>query len=323
MKKQLLCAILACAGVAALAQPTLTQSQMLPFGTTMVFKTAQNELPIDTTIKGANVTWDCSALEPDLLADDLNMEVMSPANTPFGSSFPNANYAYRETPDLAYRYFNLASNKFERVGSYSSGANIYNDPQIEMTFPLTMGTHNLDGWDNTQSSSGGTYEFECIGYGKLKLPNATYNNALMLRVHMIEDPFIDMFAYFWYNADNGAMLLEYVVGDGFFVGTFVQYLSSITTPQTAVTETSPVNNLSYTNPVKDQFRLSFTTAETTLEYTLTDQLGRVIAKDTHKAAGNTMQNLSIDMQQLQQGLYFLNIQSPRSNQAQSLKLLKQ
>jgi hypothetical protein len=324
MKKQLLCAVLASMGMAAFAQPALTQSKMLPFGSTFSMKTAESEAPVDTTIKGANVTWDFTALTPDPSGTDLNIQILSPASTPFGSSFPNANYAYRETPDIAYRYFNLSATKFERVGSYATGPKGYSDPQVELTFPLTLGTQNNDTWENSSSSSGGTYDFECIGHGKLKLPGVTYDSALMVRAHIIEDPFIDIFSYFWYSAENGAILLQYVVGDGLFVGTFVQYTTSITTPTTAVAETgSPIDNLIYSNPVKEEFKLSFTTEEEQLEYTLVDQLGRVVVTGAYKQEYGTMQNLTIDMDQIQQGMYFLNLKSVASDKSKSIKLLKQ
>ncbi|MGQ0826808.1 MAG: hypothetical protein ACT4ON_00280, partial [Bacteroidota bacterium] len=198
------------------AQPTLLSTEMLPYGSVMTNKGIANLTVIDTTIQGAGAVWNFSALTANANPDFV-VNIVNPSTTPYAASFPGSNYGYREVTGATtnYRYFSLTGTKMERVGSYVSNVNLYNDPQVEYVFPLTLGTVNNDTWDNTNSSSGGTYDLKCIGSGTLTTPGGTFN-ALMVRVHAVES-FLDFYVYFWYSSDNGAILLTYVVGDGFFI----------------------------------------------------------------------------------------------------------
>ena len=74
---------------------------MLPYGSMMHFKYGSNFEVIDTTLQGENVEWDFSTLEVD---DDFFIEIVAPADTPFGDEFPDANYVYAESPQIAYRF---------------------------------------------------------------------------------------------------------------------------------------------------------------------------------------------------------------------------
>src|SRR3990172_9848579 len=157
MKTFLLMIILVLAVVNCLhaQQPALLSDEMAPFGTVFKLKQIQNLNIIDTTIQGAGVTWDFTGLTNDPFYLDLIVTITDPAQTPYSSDFPNANYSYKEEPSTAYRYFYLDTSKMERIGSWSGGVlKTYNDPQVEYVFPLTLGVSNFDTWDNDQSSSG-------------------------------------------------------------------------------------------------------------------------------------------------------------------------
>jgi len=146
--KQLTLLLIIFAHVSVIAQPTLTSNEMAPFGSSWTLTYTQNFSVMDTNIQGANATWNFTAVQPT--PTTLTINIVDPAQTPYGPSFPNANYAYVESPNTAYRYFNLTPAKMERVGSWSSiGLKIYNDPQIEYVYPLTMGSYSYDTWDNS------------------------------------------------------------------------------------------------------------------------------------------------------------------------------
>jgi hypothetical protein len=312
------------AGCFALAtaqgQPQLTSSEMMPVGTIFKMKTVTNESIIDTTVQGANVTWNLTGLVADNSVDEFVTQVVNPQSTPYGGSFPNANYAFKESPDIAYRYFNLTSTKMERVGSYSSALNVYTNPQTEYVFPLSIGVSSTDTWASTSSSFGGTYDFKCIGYGTLKLPGITYDSALMVAATV--DEIVSFTSYFWYSSQTGMPLLQYVVGDGFFVPTFAQYTytSSVTT---GVNEAGKlhIQGLSYTNPVLDELTLTFTEDAHPLAYTIVNQLGQVVTSGETKAIQKN-QAVTIDMQRIDAGIYFLSLSNPLSGETQTLKVLK-
>ncbi|MES2560216.1 MAG: T9SS type A sorting domain-containing protein [Bacteroidota bacterium] len=305
----------------AQGQTQLTSSEMMPVGTSFKMKTVTNESIIDTTIQGANVTWNLTGLVTDNSADEFNVQVVTPASTPFGGSFSNANYAFKESPDIAYRYFNLTSTKMERVGSYTTSANVYSNPQVEYVFPLAMGVSNHDTWANTNSSFGGTYDLKCLGYGTLKLPGVTYDSALMVEV-TLDETILGFTSYFWYSSKNGMPLLQYVIGDGFFIPTFAQYTytSSITT---GVKEAGKlhIEGLSYNNPVQEVLTLNFAEDTQPLVYTIVNQLGQVVTSGSIKEIQKNQQE-NIDMQQAEAGMYFLNLSNSSTGETQTVKLLK-
>src|SRR5262245_11321076 len=150
MKKFLLLLIIP-ASLSMEAQPTLLSSEMLAPGAVCRYKRPTSLSVIDTTIQGANSTWNFSTLSPQSVPD-LVVTVANPASTPYSALFPTANYAYVESPSTAYRYFQLTSTFLDRVGSYTASANTFNDPQREYVFPLSLGVSNLDTWDNSSSS---------------------------------------------------------------------------------------------------------------------------------------------------------------------------
>jgi len=288
------------------AQLSLSRSEMLPYGSYLSFKDVANVSVLDTNIQGENVTWDFSSFTNATTQSGFNITVKSPSDTPYESTFANANYVYHEQPNNAFRYFNLTNSTMERVGSYSNGnTKIYNDPQVEYVFPMVYGVDNTDLWDNSSSSSGGSYRVECIGTGILKLPSSSHS-ALFCRV-TTEESFFEINAYFWYSADNGSVLLQYIVGDGFFIGTSVKYLNSSTLGQEDVV--SNVSDFKVLNPVNEYVIVNFTNnSGEELVYLITDVNGReVLTNDILSSEKNVL--IKEDFSNYKSGMYFISIKS--------------
>lgn len=258
----------------------------------------------------------------DPTTSDQEITVVDPSQTPYSSSFPTANYAYLEGPTTAYRYFNLSTTKMERIGSWSNGnLNAYSDPQVEYVFPLELGVFNNDIWASTASSFGGTYNLKCVGYGTLILPNSTYNNALMVWVEM-EEAFLYLEAYFWYSADNGADLLQYIIGDGFIIPDQGTYLYAYTT--TGLTENEVVYDLTYNNPIDKEMKLNFQCKESSnLEYTVINGLGKIVHSGNMSVTPQQRNELNLDFRDQKAGLYYVIINSDNSNQkVKTIKVIK-
>lgn len=317
MKKLLLLVTLAFCGIDDYAQPVLTRNKMPAPGSVVKYKYSNSFSRIDTTIKGANATWDFSSMVPN--GDLFEIAVLTPAQTPYGASFTNANYAYKETP-TAYSYFKITPEIMERVGSYRSALKTFSDPQTEYVFPLQMGTSSLDDWANSQSSFGGTYYFNCVGYGTLKLPGGVvHNNVLMVAVVITE--IFDIPAYYWYSSENGATLLSYVVGDGIFISETVMYANEITNGNNALNEVKPFGDVYYTNPVTNYLELHFPQdVVKNATYQIKNMEGRVVG---NAGQFSTSAMASIDMSGLAKGLYLVELKDENGNAQQFLKVLKQ
>lgn len=303
------------------AQPTLNRNEMLPFGSAMVDKYTDDFSIINTSIQGSGVIWDFSKLTNNSIPD-LVINIVDPASTPYSADFTNSNYAYKEISGgiTNYRYFNLTDTKMERVGSYVFNLNTYSDPQIEYIFPLSLGTLNIDTWESTNSSLGGTYDLECVGNGTLILPSGTYN-AIMVKAHITEF-FLDFYTYFWYSSDNGAILTEYVIGDGLFTADSAFYLDSLIL---GVPKNNFISNINYNNPITNDLTLNFQSLNSDkYSYTVFNSIGQNVLQGNLKSNEGTLETLKVDFSKLQSGLYYFTLKSEENRQnVKTIKLLKQ
>lgn len=299
----------------------LLHTDMLPFGSKMDLKQSSSFSVVDTTIKGSGAIWDFSNIIEDPSLPSLEVLIEDPANTPYAASFPTANYAYVETP-TGYRYFDLNDSVMERVGSWFGGLlKTYSDPQVEYVFPMGLDSANNDTWDNSASSFGGNYDLKVMGQGKLILPDATYENAFMVYVELEE--IFTTEVYFWYSVDNGAILAQYVIGDGFFIGTQLRYLSNLTI-STGLEDEQFISELVYPNPMGNVFNLTFTSEQALqLRYNLTNSYGQRISYGDLDQAPSQSHELQLKTSNLSSGIYYLMlIDKNNPKRIRTLKLIK-
>lgn len=306
------------------AQPVLHSNEMLPIGSEMTLWPSGNGLvAIDTNIQGANAVWNFSALDHwNAKNPDLHIAVVDPSTTPYASIFPNSNYAWKETPNTAYRYFNLSSSGLQRVGSYTGAQNVYSDPQVEMVFPLQLGTTNTDTWNNTFSSTGGTFSLSCVGTGTLHLPSGTWQDALMVRVWATEGSYYPYLGFFWYSSTNGATLVQHI---GMYMDDWSIWLPTtyhLNSVSVGVEEHPALELLTWQNPVTDVLRVA-TRARLGGErpWRVVGLTGQVMKSGTFPSTSGNVDNWTIDVNDLASGLYVLWIGD--ANEAVSLRFVKQ
>lgn len=325
MKKLLLICLFVFVSLGVFAQPVLNSNEMLPFGSSLTYKYITNYSMVDVSSTGADVNWDFSTVTLSG-GNDLTTQTIRPSATPYASTYTNSNYAYHETQGTsnAYRYFNLTSTKMERVGSYVSSAKTYSDPQVEYVFPLALNSSNNDTWANNQSSTGGTYNLTCLAYGTLKLPNATYTNVLLVKAY-VEESFLAFNSYFWYDSNNGAVLFQYIQGDGFFIGDQAMYLSSLTVgTDPFVTSSSNayyLKDMTYNNPVNNTLHVAFgDQARFSGKYTITTTLGEKI----QEGLLIDQETLDLACEELKQGIYLLTFfEEQNADQKRTVRFVKQ
>lgn len=318
MKNLFTLALLGISGISSFGQLVLNSNEMLPYGSTYSLRTVSDPSDVDTTIVGQNVTWDFSNLQADGVTPDFTVNIVNPASTPYASSFPTANYAFLEQPSNAYRYFTLTSSKLERVGSFTTSLKTYSDPQIEYVFPFQFGTSNTDTWQNSGSTFGGTYSLECIGTGTLKLPSGTNSSALMVRVVTVES-FLTLTYFFWYDANDGSVLLQYIVGDGVFVSESAKYITDV---HVGIDEATAFGGLRYTNPVTDRLNITLeNTANDAYDYRLFDAQGRTVSSGFIANSGSQL-TASMYMNTLASGVYFLSLTGKSTSASTTVKLVK-
>jgi hypothetical protein len=306
------------------AQPVLNSNEMLPFGSEMTLWPSGNSwVVIDTTIQGANAVWDFSALDHWTSNNpDLHLTVVDPSTTPYASSFPSSNYAWMEAPNTAYRYFNLSGSSLQRVGSYTGAQNVYSDPQVEMVYPLQLGTTHTDTWDNTFSTTGGTYSLRCVGTGTLILPSGTWQDALMVRVWVTEGTYDPYLGFFWYSSTNGAILVQHIGQYMADVPVWYPDTYHLNSLSVGVEEHPALELLTWQNPVTDALRIK-TRSQHGGErpWRVVGLTGQVMNSGTFSSTSGNIDSWSIDVNDLASGLYMLWIGD--ANEALSLRFVKQ
>ena len=304
------------------AQPVLLSNEMLPFNTVCNFMHPDGFSVIDTSIQGANRTWDFHAIVPDNGQGPFQTTVLDPENTPYAAEYPTSNYCVKEVPGETYNYYLLTSTEWARLGSHdATDSSHYTDTQEELVFPMQLGVTNHDTWEYDGSSFPGTCDLDCIGYGTLKLPNGNYANTLMVRALVINS-FLEVLAYFWYNADNGAILLQYLPGDGFWIPESAIYLTSMSI---GIEENEVPYQVFYNNPVRDKLNVSIASNQNAdMDYHVLNSMGDVLEHSTFRMYAQQTSKLEMDFSRYATGIYFVRFGSESGENAnmKSIKIIK-
>jgi hypothetical protein len=178
------------------AQPTYTQTSFPAAGTVLT------SIMIDPTglspgNAGANQTWDFSTAV--LTGTSSMSNVVTPASTPYASSFPTASLAQSQVNaggSAAYVYYSLSASYAEMIGfvSVSPSATMnysFSDPRRVMNFPWTYNSTFTDasagiaiyviGGYTVNQYRRGTVTYTADGYGTCINPLGMNTNVLRLK----------------------------------------------------------------------------------------------------------------------------------------------
>ncbi|NUM32755.1 MAG: T9SS type A sorting domain-containing protein [Bacteroidetes bacterium] len=130
---------------------------------------------------GTNQTWDFSSLSFTSMG---TVDVIAPAASPIGSSFPSCNYALSLAGQNSYSFFQASSDKIEVLAWTISSPGYGNDyspnPRTILKFPFNY----LDSENDTWQKVGGSVNNVTVtydGYGTLVTPTITYNNVVRVK----------------------------------------------------------------------------------------------------------------------------------------------
>ncbi len=148
---------------------------------------------------GANRTWDFTGLQLPAGATRTTYENLLPNQTPYASAFPLANVAgiITDTVEL-YTYYHIGSHGWVWLGVGTLfGPQVFDDP-LTILQPLAFN-------ESFRDTARASYVFEGFeyyqyieeevwyrAYGTLKLPQATFHNAILVETNQME---IDSFLF--------------------------------------------------------------------------------------------------------------------------------
>ncbi len=310
MKNFYLLAISTLTMSAAIAQPTLTQANSAPLVGETFF---MNSFEWDGTepTAGAGVVWNYSDIETGA---SIYTEYLEKEDADSYESYPDATLALT-SDGLNYGFNEYTSEAQIYHGVYAGGPGVeivYDDPEVQMVYPMAFGTTNTDSFNGDFVSGGftisrsGTTTLSAIGYGTLELPDATIENVLLVKM---EQDYSDAYA-------GGTIQYDFVIyqflrpgwhypfltfnvqvidfGTPIYTGSFNSSESASVKPE------SEVELSIYPNPVNDLLTIRSSNTEEVKSvsiYTLAGQL--VYTEDTFVS--------NISTAELNAGMYYVEI----------------
>lgn len=317
MKKIYLSILTGFVGLTTLAQPTLNISAWGAGTTFGLYGDITGSVTIPSTgSAGANQTWDFSSLSLSKVAD-YNFKPSSA--TPYAADFPNVPLAAEilfnigGTTATLYAYFEVTADGMVTHGQRSSmlGDEDYTIPELVIPLGLTFNQTK----NSTYQEMGGSViskSFKYDAYGTITVGGSTYSNAI--RFEVTEDTDI---AYEWYNSSNGLPIMTVDQG-----GVDPQYFGNAVVSN--VNENVKNTSLNvYPNPVVNQAKISFEiNAPEQMEVVLLDMTGKQVLEIANRNFSAGIHTLSFANQNLQNGVYFVNIKSGNQNITKRVVLAK-
>ena len=277
---------------------------------------------------GEDQTWDFSSF---ITTDSGVNGYVASGNTPWDYEFPGTSTAIVEGGGI-YTYIDPSTALTAIRGIYDSSTGrvtTFSDPKVVHRFPFTYDNSYVDAWENSGIMSEKMYNKTGVdsvvadGWGKLILPNGTFNQTLRIRTisNFVETVVTGSTSvvvgttrsesYSWYMPGHPRIFLTsnsvfLPAGSSTPVTTgFSQYTGA--EPIDLSVPNIDVRSLTvFPNPVKEQLRVAFSSATPVrMSVTLKDMTGRSVIDypaATYPAGSN---ELKLNTGSLSGGIYLL------------------
>jgi hypothetical protein len=287
---------------------------------------------------GGNQTWDFS----DVTSDGTSiLYAISPAQTPYGDYYPDANIAFNYNNEEAYSFALTSPSEFLNLGTASIQNSMeviiyYSDPAKLMEFPFAFNDTYDDSFYGSFSSGtlevhqSGTITSVADGWGNITTPFGNYNSVLRVKtqrtqidsawmggnfVYSSTTNYID---FEWYDPDIAMPVFSIAITESAGVtdtsGTY------LTTPQSITELNNRSNNImAFPNPATDFVTVVFNADNTNpLTITITDVSGRTIWHMEKEISLTGRQSIIVPLNNIKTGLYFVNINDGKTVKSRKL-----
>ena len=226
----------------ALAQNTVIKNaEDFRIGTTLIFQEAKDD-STNITLEGNKYIWDYSKIK--ILHSKTNTQrIVPPDSTPFYDLFPNANLVEHNS-DGSYVYILKKGNENHLVGFVGAKNNEitikYGNPMLFIKRPIKLGDSISDEFTTEYSvremnfKGKGIITLKADGYGKLLLPQKTYDTVLRLVIKQVQYDTLLQYStvtktetinYLWFDNEHTSALLKITeIKSDFYKNKRVQYL---------------------------------------------------------------------------------------------------
>lgn len=309
MKKvNLIATLFALLPTCAFAQPQVTMSNVdFNFSGEFYWTDADGFTP---GAAGANITWDFSNLDLMMLGTDTSIPV---AGSPFASTFPTANYAYRYDGmgGTRYYYHNITASKYEILAlGYNNdlGWNYTPDPMVWAQFPYTFGMVFTDTFQSTDDEMATSVTYTYDAYGTLILPTGTFTDVIRQKV--VKNGQTN---YNWFNVEPFFPLLQTVLEEN--------SLGVVKNTTLGTDDRSKATFSLWPNPTSGQISLSSDVSFEQAKLSVYDALGKkVVETDIILSSGDAF---ALNLSNQTSGLYFLTLSDANGKQLLARKIIRE
>lgn len=312
------------------AQPTITYNGNAPqIGD--VFYQSFTDDALDPGPAGANQSWNFSSVN---VTETKVSYAVDPSVTPFAGDFPESNIAFDYSADNIYHYANISNTEFFNNGTgfdETPPLIIHNtDPSLQMQYPFSYNDNFIDTYFAAYEFEGllthqrGTSDVTADAWGSITTPEGTYN---VLRVKTIRDHIDSVWMsgifiyttstlftdYGWYTDNSRIPVFALTIIESALTTDTTGYYS---TQSIGIPEQVPAfTNLKiYPNPACDHISVCFTNNQTEdINIQTFNQLGQEVKSLTKNPGFTKDQNLNINLEALQPGVYFIRLSDETSN----------
>jgi hypothetical protein len=204
-------------------QPLIENAENFKVGTVLVFQHCETE-NVQFGNGGANQVWDFSSLKIKKSETTIERMVL-PQSTKHGELFPKANLV-EEYSDNRLVYMLKTDTENYLLGFVDTTKSLilkYNDPMLFAKRPLKYGDTITDSYTTEYSMKNfdfkgqGTVTIVADGYGKLVLPDNTYENVLRVKITQEQTDILTQYSsvsktetisYIWFDKTHTSALLK-------------------------------------------------------------------------------------------------------------------
>jgi hypothetical protein len=349
MKSLLTLFIIVCAAIAQ-AQPVLTSNNIPAAGSVLTYEYAAMppQFPI---VPGPSQTWNFTDSNPEGV---FSIEFIAASSVPAAAFVPGCDfvlkYIYDESPEAEYSFASLSPSAWLSLGSTTDiniAEDIYEVPETFFQLPITMGSSYtiVDTYSysyyvgNPEADSAKIVSIDSVycsvdAYGELTL-NGTPYQVLVQKIETVQRNlnYTYLGGVWTYQDENGSTDFSYQFIDP-AVGGAVMAFSIETDNQgseiwhnhylTSSIITSNENNAKiaefnlFPNPANSLVNISFPNKEDQI-ITIVDISGKLVKSIN----SNNHSAVSIDVSDLANGLYFVNVSNKQGNVSVNKKLIIQ
>jgi hypothetical protein len=253
--------------VSTIAQPTINASNLPATFSSNIFYGVNSGFNAGNA--GANQTWNFATI---LTIPVGVYNTIPTAGSLYQSSFPTANYCYKQSLNGSDFYFYHKQNttSFDILSfGYESGSGIdYTpNPKTLIQFPATYNSTFVDSYQAAGPPTATTYTVTYDGYGTLVMPFGSYSNTIRQKT-VLDDGTID---YTWWNANP-----LYIIMQTDFTDNNIYIYQNTTTTNVANNVADAASVTISPNPITTKATISFTNEQKNTSVKVTDSTGKEI-----------------------------------------------